>query len=211
LGKLIAFWKKYSFFVLFALIIAGLFDMRIALAAVICMAGPVIVSLWKGRYWCGNLCPRGSLYDSLVSKISMKRKIPGFFKSIYLRIFMVAFIMTMFGYGVYKNWGNLYGIGMVLYRIIAITTIVGVFLGMIFNQRTWCSFCPMGTIASFISKKRKSSRVFNVSASCVSCGLCQKSCPLDLAAYKYKGELLSHPDCIQCGKCAISCPKKAIW
>ena len=184
--------------------------MRIALAAVICMAGPVIVSLWKGRYWCGNLCPRGSLYDSLVSKISMKRKIPGFFKSIYLRIFMVAFIMTMFGYGVYKNWGNLYGIGMVLYRIIAITTIVGVFLGMNFNQRTWCSFCPMGTIASFISKKRKSSRVFNVSASCVSCGLCQKSCPLDLAAYKYKGELLSHPDCIQCGKCAISCPKKAI-
>lgn len=210
MSKLKLYWKKYSFFVLFAFIILGLFDMRFALAAVICMAGPIIVSLWKGRYWCGNLCPRGSMYDSLISKISRRKKIPGFFKSVYLRIFMVLFILTMFVYGVYKNWGNLYGIGMVFYRIIVITSIVGIVLGMIYSQRTWCSFCPMGTIASLISRKRKSSRLLKVSSSCVSCRLCAKSCPLDLLPYEYKGDLLSHPDCIQCGSCAAACQKKAI-
>jgi len=204
------YWKKYSYIILVAFIILGLFDMRFALAAVVCMAGPIMVSFWKGRYWCGNLCPRGSMYDSLISKISRKRKIPGFFKSIYLRIFMVAFIFTMFGLGLYKNWGNAYGIGMVFYRIIVITSIVGIVLGVIYSQRTWCSFCPMGTIASFVAKKRKISRVLQVSASCVSCKLCAKKCPLDIVPYNYKGDLLSHPDCIQCGKCASVCPKKAI-
>jgi polyferredoxin len=184
--------------------------MRFALAAVICMVGPIIVSFWKGRYWCGNLCPRGSLYDNLISKISRKRKIPRLFKSIYLRIFMVVFILTMFCYGVYQNWGNVYGIGMVFYRIIVITSIVGIILGMIYNQRTWCSFCPMGTIAAFIAKKRKSSRVLQISSSCVSCKLCEKKCPLDIVPYNYKGNILNHPDCIQCGQCVKACPKKAI-
>jgi len=210
MGKLKLYWKRYSYVVLLAFILLGLFDMRFALAAVICMAGPIIVSFWKGRYWCGNLCPRGSLYDSLISKISRNRKIPAFFKSNYLRIIMVLFIMTMFGYGLYKNWGNPYGIGMVFYKINVITSIVGIVLGVIYSRRTWCSFCPMGTIASFISRKRNSSRVLKVSNSCVSCKLCAKSCPLGLVPYEYKGDLLSHPDCIQCGSCITACPKRAI-
>lgn len=49
-----------------------------------------------------------------------------------------------------------------------------------------------------------------MSASCVSCKLYEKKCPLGLVPYDYKGNILIHLDCIQCGKCAIACPKKAI-
>lgn len=86
MSKLKLYWKKYSFFILFAFIILVLFDMRFALAAVICMAGPIIVSLWKGRYWCGNLCPRGSMYDSLISKISRRKKYP-----VFLNLFILGY------------------------------------------------------------------------------------------------------------------------
>lgn len=208
--KLLTLWKNYSFIVLFAVIILSLFDFRIAIAVVVCMIAPVIVAIFKGRFWCGNLCPRGSFYDCVVIKFSKQRKVPKFLKSTIFRAFIVAFIMTMFGIGLKQNWGNTYGIGMVFYRIIVITTIVGVILSFFFNHRTWCNFCPMGTIAALVAKARKSNKVLQIAPMCVSCKICEKKCPLGIVPYDYKGNYLSHPDCIQCGMCVRACPKKAI-
>lgn len=208
--NLLNLWKRYSFLLLLGFILLGLFDLRFAAVAAICMIAPIIVSIIKGRFWCGNICPRGSFYDNLVIKFSNKRKIPNFFKSYYFRGILISIMMTVFISGIIKNWGDIYGIGMVFYRLILVTTIIGVILSLIFNHRTWCSICPMGTLASLTSKLRKSKKVLFVSSSCVSCKLCQKQCPLGLVPYDYKGDLLSHPDCIQCGKCGNVCPKKAI-
>lgn len=210
MNKLLKLWKKYSFSLLLAFVLVGLVDLRFAAVAVICMIAPIIVSVIKGRFWCGNLCPRGNFYDNIVSKLSNKRKVPDFLKSNYFRTVMIIFMLSMFTFGIIKNWGNLYGIGMIFYRIIVVTTIVGVALSLFYNHRTWCHFCPMGTIAAFITKLRKSESVLQVSADCVSCRLCEKKCSLGIVPYEYKGDLLSHPDCIQCGKCVSVCPKKAI-
>ena len=203
-------WKRYSFTLLIGFILLGLIDLRFAVVAIICMIAPVIISIFKGRFWCGNLCPRGNFYDNVVSKFSNKRKPPKFFKSYYFRAVILTIMMAVFISGVYKNWGDLYGIGMVFYRLIVVTTIVGIALSLVYNHRTWCSFCPMGTLASIVSKFRKSKNVLQVSNTCVSCKVCEKKCPLGLIPYDYKGDILSHPDCIQCGKCVIACPKKAI-
>jgi polyferredoxin len=203
-------WKKYSFLALLAFVILGLVDFRIAIAAVVCMVAPVIVSFFKGRFWCGNLCPRGSFYDNLVSKFSNKKKVPRFLKSNVFRAVMVVFMMSMFAFGIHKNWGDLYGIGMVFYRIIVVTTIVGIILSLFYNQRTWCHFCPMGTIASVISRFRNSKNVLQISSDCVSCKICEKKCSIGIVPYEYKENILSHPDCLQCGKCVNACPKNAI-
>jgi ferredoxin-type protein NapH len=208
--KVFIFWKKYSFILLIAFVTLSLLDLRFALLAIICMLAPAVVAIFKGRYWCGNLCPRGNFYDNIISKISNNKKVPKFLKSPGFRAFMFLFMMTMFTLGIKKNWGNPYGIGMVFYRIIVITTIVGVILSLFYNSRTWCNFCPMGTLASVISKFRKNKKVLQVSSHCVSCKLCEKKCSLGIVPYEYKGNALSHPDCIQCGKCVTICPKNAI-
>ncbi len=210
MNKLLNLWKKYSFIVFFAFVVLSLFDFRIAIAAIVCMVAPIVVSLFKGRFWCGNLCPRGSFYDHIVSKFSKNKKVPGFLKSNVFRAFMVVFMLSMFAFGIYKNWGSLYGIGMVFYRIIVVTTIVGIALSLFYNHRTWCHFCPMGTIASVISRLRNSKKVLQISSACVSCKICEKKCPLGIVPYDYKGDILSHPDCIQCGRCVSACPRKAI-
>lgn len=208
--KVLKLWKSYSFILLIAFVILSLFDFRFALAAIVCMVAPIIVSVFKGRFWCGNLCPRGSFYDHVVSKFSNNKKVPRFLKSNLFRAVMVVFMMSMFSVGIYKNWGDLYGLGMVFYRIIVVTTVVGIVLSLFYNHRTWCNICPMGTIASVISRFRKSKKVLQISSGCVSCKICEKKCPLGIVPYEYKSNILSHPDCIQCGKCVNVCPKKAI-
>ena len=148
--KFLRLWKKYSFILLIAFIAFGMFDLRFAVIAAICMVAPIIVSIYKGRFWCGNLCPRGNFYDNVVSKFSNKRKVPNFLKSYYFRAVVLIFMMTMFTLGIKKNLGDLYGIGMVFYRIIVVTTIIGIVLSLFYNHGTWCHFCTMGNIASVI-------------------------------------------------------------
>lgn len=208
--KIFQLWKKYSYVALFAFIILSLFDFRLALAAIICMVAPIMLSIFRGRFWCGNLCPRGNFYDNVVSRFSKNKKVPAILKSYYFRFLVFAGMMTMFTLGIKKNWGNLYGIGFVFYRMIVITTIIGIVLSFVYNHRTWCHFCPMGTAASLISKMRKHKNVLTVSHTCVSCKMCEKKCPLGIVPYEYKGDILSHPDCIQCGKCVSVCPKNSI-
>ena len=46
--------------------------------------------------------------------------------------------------------------------------------------------------------------------SCVSCKICEKNCPMGIAPYDFKDDVLSHPDCIQCNNCVYVCPKDSI-
>ncbi|WP_097028477.1 4Fe-4S binding protein [Clostridium peptidivorans] len=208
--KLFELWKKYSYMLMIIFIIISLFDFRIGIAAIVCMIAPIIVSVFRGRFWCGNLCPRGNFYDNIMSRFSKKKAVPKFIKSTYFRVFVVIFTFTMFGLGIKNNWGNPAGIGMVFYRIIVITTLIGMMLSFFYSNRSWCHFCPMGSIAALISYFKKDKKILEVSNTCVSCKICEKKCPMEITPYDYKGDVLSHPDCIQCAKCVIACPKTSI-
>ena len=212
--SILTYWKKYSYILLIAFIIIGIFDFRIGLIATICMLAPIVVSFFKGRFWCGNLCPRGSFYDNLVSKFSQKKKVPKFLKSPYFRTIIALFVITMFTTSMVRNWGNLYGMGFAIYRLIVITTIIGVVLSLFYNERTWCNFCPMGSIAALISRfknKKNGSALLKVDTTCVSCKICAKSCPMGISPYEYKDDSAIHQsDCIQCSRCVYKCPKKSI-
>lgn len=203
--------RPYLFWVLLVFLGIGLVYPVIGLAALICMIAPVAAAPFRGRYWCGNYCPRGSFYDHVLSKISPKKKVPAFFSHAAFRVFMVFFIMTVFAVQMYYAWGDISAMGMVFVRIILVTTLVGIFLGVLYHERTWCNFCPMGTMASWISKKQKVWPLF-VDSSCVNCKLCSKVCPMQLTPYVDKNTPagFTHSDCLKCKRCVASCPKKAL-
>ena len=203
--------QGHLYWVLLIFLAAGLFFPAIGLLAIICMLAPVVVSFFKGRYWCGNFCPRGSFYDHVLAKFSPQKPIPAFLRSTGFRIFVLFLIMTAFSIQMYFAWGDLGAMGMVFLRVILLTTLIGIVLGVFYHQRTWCSFCPMGSLASWIAEKRKPMPLM-VSDKCVGCKICTKVCPMQLAPYKAKGSAcgFGDADCLKCGSCVQSCPKQAL-
>ena len=203
------------YWILLGYLVAGYFWPAIGFIAIICMIAPVAFAVRKGRWWCGNACPRGNLYDRILTKYSPHRPIPAFVRTRGFRILMVMFIFTIFGIQMYRAWGDWNDMGRVFWTIILITTIVGVILSFIYAPRTWCSFCPMGTLSSWVTPRSgrlpdNYSRIM-VSEKCTTkCKLCSAVCPMQLKPYESRNnaEGFLHPDCIKCGNCIKGCPLK---
>lgn len=206
--------KGYAlYWILLAYLVIGYFYPIIGLLAIVCMIAPVAFAVRRGRWWCGNACPRGNFYDRLLAKYSPHRPIPRFVRTKGFRAFMVLFIFTMFGVQMYFALGDWAAMGKVFWNIIFVTTLVGITLSFIYAPRTWCSFCPMGSLSALVSPKKpalpKGYKAIQVSDRCqMKCKSCARVCPMQLTPYDSRGQAdgYLHPDCIKCGKCVTACP-----
>ena len=203
------------FWILIIYLVAAYFVPEVGVIALICMLGPVMMAVRKGRYWCGHYCPRGSLYDKVIARFSPHKRIPKFVRSKGFRVFMLFFIFGMFGVQLYVNGWSLAGVGRTFWNMIFVTTVVGVVLGFIYAPRSWCTFCPMGTLSAWVAPRRmkKGFSAVCVSATCqMKCKRCAKVCPMQLTPYDSRGDEQGYlnPDCIKCGRCVAACPTKVM-
>lgn len=163
---------------------------------------------FRGRYACGNICPRGSFYDTAFSYFGGKRAVPEMFQSPLFRWSVMAVLMGFMTWRLAQNPGDWRHWGTVFWSMCLITTAVGIPLGMIYRSRTWCSFCPVGTTAAAVGGHKYR---LAISEECRQCGSCEKSCPMGhtIAAHRDAG-LLPHRDCIKCSSCVTSCRQDAL-
>lgn len=187
-----------------------------------------------GRFVCGFLCPFGLIQD-LLFKIPFAKKIrrlPGekslrWLRFVFLGIFVILlplFVIDITGLGEpwFCKWicpvGTLEGgIPLVLLNnamrgaagflfrwklVILIITL----LSSIIIYRPFCRYvCPLGAVYGLFNKISLY-RIKIDSEKCVGCGLCQKTCKLDIPVWKNPDSM----DCIRCGECKAVCPHKAI-
>ncbi|AEH44720.1 hypothetical protein Thein_0843 [Thermodesulfatator indicus DSM 15286] len=169
----------------------------------------MVGGLLRGRYVCGNLCPRGAFLDRLLAKISPKREIPSFFRSSYLRAFMFAFLIGMLTFQISRDPGNIMHWGFSFWLICFVTSILAIILGIFFHHRTWCAFCPIGSFGALFGGHKRALAIER--EKCVNCLLCEKVCPMTLKiASKNSNDLICNRDCIQCQECVGHCPKKIL-
>ena len=215
--------RKYGWILTVLIAIGGLWQPKLGLIVVFIMAGLTISGFFYGRSWCGNICPHGSLFDKIFLPISKNKKIPNFLKSKPIGIGFFIFFMINFSrklIHVFNSWGNfdfLDKLGMLFSNTYLMVLIVGGLMAIFITPRSWCQFCPMGSMqkashalgkkSGLTSKTEKKVTISNVDK-CVSCGKCAKVCPFQLTPYLNWDEdnQFSHPDCIKCGVCIENCP-----
>lgn len=200
--------QAYTWVVLPLVAIGGWFYPLLGFLLFGCMLGAVGLSFFRGRNWCDWMCPRGAFLDLFMGPISRKIIIPVFFRNEAVRTFMVLLIFTVIGVQFYLAWGDIPAMGLAVVRVLTVTTVVAILLGWGIHPRTWCHICPMGTVAHWIARRQKPLRT---GSSCVSCGICTKSCPMQLTPSEFSnGSAFEHSDCLRCSSCVYSCPKNAL-
>ena len=55
--------RQYAFLFTLTVAIGGLYYPKLGLSVIPVMIGLLLFSFFKGRYWCGNICAHGSLFD----------------------------------------------------------------------------------------------------------------------------------------------------
>ena len=104
----------------------------------------------------------------------------------------------MFGkriYSVMEHWGTvsfLDKLGFVFVVNYLVVTVAGILLSLFITPRSWCRFCPMGSIqlisykvGKFSKINRKSDKKVTVSRheKCHVCGKCTRVCPMQLSPH----------------------------
>jgi len=150
--------RKFFWIIVPVIAIGGMFYPVLGLLMLPMMIALLVMSYFKARYWCANLCPRGSFLDFIIRPFSGFGKAPGFLNSQLFRYGFMILFLALFLYRIttaaleFRGWILLEKIGFVFASICLITTIVATILGFFYSPRTWCTFCPMGTLQTEIHK-----------------------------------------------------------
>ena len=219
--------RSYAW-VLTALIgIGGQFIPRLGLLVPLIMLTLMVMSLFRGKYWCGNFCPHGSFFDNLLQPFSRNARIPEFLRSKYLIAAFLIFFMYNLGRRFIYVFEALGGaefydrMGLVFSTTYLMVLLAGGLLAITINARTWCQFCPMGTfqtlfykMGKFLGLNRNSDQKVTITHPdlCHSCGKCARVCPMQLKPYKEFKESSQFNDenCIRCNTCVNNCPADAL-
>jgi ferredoxin-type protein NapH len=154
-------YKKIIWPVVLIISIGGLFYPKLGLLMYPMFFSIMITGFFKDRYWCGNICPRGAFLDLILKKFSPKKQIPNFFKNKTLKYIILILMMSVFIINVirtfnYWNTSSFFNkLGLIGVNMCLATTTIAIILGIFIHQRTWCTFCPMGTVQKKLHKVKK--------------------------------------------------------
>jgi ferredoxin-type protein NapH len=136
-------------------LIGGMFWPAIGCLVIAMMAFFLMLSFFQARFWCWNLCPRGSFLDIVLSRVSLNRPVPKIFFKPWFRWSIFAAFGAFLCYRLIVAGSSWLAIGTVFVGMCLLTTFIAVILGVATKHRAWCVICPMGNLQEQIGKLGK--------------------------------------------------------
>jgi polyferredoxin len=169
----------------------------------VAMLTGMIGGFFRGRWVCGNLCPRGSFFDRILARVTPNRPVPGWLRDMRFRWVVMAVLMSMMVFQISRNPTDWTHWGRVFWFMCVATTGVGVLLAMLTHERAWCSFCPVGTVARAVGGHKRQLRI---DPGCRACRKCDNACPMRIPVSRHRDGVMADRDCLHCNACVASCP-----
>lgn len=142
---------KWSWIVIVSFFVLSIYNIYFGLFGMVCMITPIYQALkGNGKIHCAKHCPRGSFLGRFLSAISLNRPLPEFMKTRKFKNGLLLAMILVFSLALsHTNW-ELHKIAFALFRLMGMSFIVGIILGIIYKPRSWCVVCPMGHATTLI-------------------------------------------------------------
>lgn len=183
----------------------------------------VLLGLLLSRFFCGWLCAFGALQGIVggLGKRLFKRRftLPRWVDTPlrYLKyVLLAAILLWTWRAGTlvirpYDPWAAYAHLSAGLAEVwaefaIGLVILIATLLLALFVDRPFCKYlCPLGAFNALLGRIPLF-RLKREPSTCVSCSLCDRSCPMNVAVMKV--DAVSSPECISCFECVSSCPTK---
>lgn len=189
-------------------IIGGIYQPYLGYLALGLMITMLVMTFFRGRFYCGWICAMGAFHERVLSRVSLKREIPDLFKKTWFRGLFFAGLMSLMVSRLIMSGGDPAKIGAVFVMMWTVATGIAVVLGLYYQPRSWCNFCPMASMQGVLSPQ---THLLRVAPDCKQCGLCRQVCPIQTNPGNYRAQgFVPSLECMRCENCVLNCPKKAL-
>ena len=207
---------------LFKFVMAGEFIQRLNTSDFVLLGGTIVLALAFGRYFCGWLCPLGTLQE-LPRKLGQR-----FFRKLQITIPAVIdrplrwLKYVVLAWALYFTWKT----GTLVIRpydpwaayahsfagwnevwkefSVGISILAGSMLLSVFVDRVFCKYlCPLGAFLGITAKLGLFSIKRNCDG-CLACNKCEKTCPVNIPIMVTPS--VRSAECIGCLTCTTTCP-----
>lgn len=208
---------------LYLVFTAGSFISKIFAGTLILFGVTVLLALLFRRSFCGLLCPFGAIQEffaKIGQKIFKKRWIMPSIIDRPLRYlkYLILLITVLYAWKTAGLWMSPYdpwsayahlpeGLGSVWEEsAVGLILLVVTLVGSLLYDRFFCKYlCPMGAFYGILGKVSPFKVVRNENT-CINCGICNRSCPMNIDIQHSKE--VKSAECINCQICLLECPKQ---
>lgn len=141
----------WSWILILSFFVLSIVNVYFGFLGIICITKPMYHAIrGRGKIHCSHYCPRGAIFGKFLPKITLNKNLPNWMRTNNFKNILIVMMLSMFAIALIHSGGDPKKIAFAITRLMFVSFLVGILLGVFFKPRAWCQVCPMGTGTGYI-------------------------------------------------------------